>query len=228
MHANKQKELTCLILVTKIKADINWQKAIPMTLKTTRGGKRKGAGRKPASGKYTGAETKTIRVPKERIEEIEMLLQFPEKLKPEPDSMKVDEVFLASMKTRSPQTMYSTLVAAGLPSPTEDYSEGKVDLNEHLLKNPDSTFFVRVSGESMIDVGIHPGDLLIVDRSLRPSSGRIIIAVINGELTVKRLLKKDNNKLFLMPENANYPAIEITEAMEFMIWGVVTNVIHDL
>ena len=80
----------------------------------------------------------------------------------------------------------------------------------------------------MIDVGIHPNDLLIVDRSMRPSSGRVIIAVINGELTVKRLIKKDNNKLFLMPENPNYPILEITEEMEFMIWGVVTNVIHPL
>jgi len=81
---------------------------------------------------------------------------------------------------------------------------------------------------SMIDVGIHPNDLLIVDRSLRPASGRVIIAVINGELTVKRLIKKENNKLFLMPENSNYPILEITEDMEFMIWGVVTNVIHPL
>ena len=80
----------------------------------------------------------------------------------------------------------------------------------------------------MIDVGIHPSDLLIVDRSLRPSSGRVIIAVINGELTVKRLIKKDNNKLYLMPENPNYPILEITEDMDFMIWGVVTNVIHPL
>jgi DNA polymerase V len=157
-----------------------------------------------------------------------MLLKFPKKLKPEQGRTKVDKVFSVSTATASPQVMYSTLVAAGLPSPTEDYSEGKIDLNDHLLQNPESTFFVRVSGDSMIDVGIHPNDLLIVDRSLRPASGRVIIAVINGELTVKRLIKKENNKLFLMPENPNYPILEITEDMEFMIWGVVTNVIHPL
>ncbi len=194
----------------------------------TRGGKREGAGRKPGSGRYQGKETKTMRVPVERVEEIKMLLDFPQKLKPEPGRVMVEEVFEANPVIHSPQVMYSTLVAAGMPAPTEDYSEGKIDLNEHLLSNPESTFFVRVSGDSMIDVGIHPGDLLIVDRSIRPSSGRIIIAVINGELTVKRLLKRDNNRLFLMPENINYPAIEITEEMAFMIWGVVTNVIHEL
>jgi DNA polymerase V len=157
-----------------------------------------------------------------------MLLQFPNRLKPEEGRTKIDKVFRASTQISSPQTMYSTLVAAGLPSPTEDYSEGKIDLNEHLLKNPESTFFVRVSGDSMIDAGIHPNDLLIVDRSERPASGRVIIAVINGELTVKRLIKKDDRKLYLMPENPNYPILEITEEMEFMIWGVVTSVIHPL
>lgn len=194
----------------------------------TRGGKREGAGRKPGSGKYQGQETKTMRVPIERVEEIKMLLEFPQKLQPEPGRVKVEEVFQANPVIHSPQVMYSTLVAAGLPAPTEDYSEGKIDLNEHLLQNPESTFFVRVSGDSMLDAGIHPRDLLIVDRSIRPSSGRIIIAVVNGELTVKRLIKRDNNRLFLMPENINYPAIEITEEMAFMIWGVVTNVIHEL
>lgn len=192
------------------------------------GGPRLGSGRKKGSGKYQGFKTKVKRIPIEREEEIDMLLKFPKKLKPEQGRTKVDKVFSVSTATASPQIMYSTLVAAGLPSPTEDYSEGKIDLNDHLLQNPESTFFVRVSGDSMIDVGIHPNDLLIVDRSLRPASGRVIIAVINGELTVKRLIKKENKKLFLMPENPNYPILEITEDMEFMIWGVVTNVIHPL
>jgi len=167
-------------------------------------------------------------MPADLEENIEMLLQFPNRLNPAQGCTKVEKVFKASTQISSPQVMYSTLVAAGLPSPTEDYSEGKIDLNDHLLENPESTFFVRVRGDSMIDVGIHPSDLLIVDRSLRPSSGRVIIAVINGELTVKRLIKKDNNKLYLMPENPNYPTLEITEDMDFMIWGVVTNVIHPL
>ncbi|MGB0935458.1 MAG: LexA family protein [Alphaproteobacteria bacterium] len=126
-----------------------------------------------------------------------------------------------------PVKMYSMAVAAGFPSPAEDYAEGRLDLNEHLLHNPEATFFVRVSGDSMIGAGIHPDDLLIVDRSISPTPGRIVIAVINGELTVKRLFR-DSGKLCLMPENPDYPAIEITEEMDFMIWGVVTNVIHSL
>lgn len=192
------------------------------------GGARVGAGRKKGTGKFQGAQTKVKRIPTNFEDDIEMLLQFPNRLKPEEGRTKVDKVFKASTQISSPQTMYSTLVAAGLPSPTEDYSEGKIDLNEHLLKNPESTFFVRVSGDSMIDAGIHPNDLLIVDRSERPASGRVIIAVINGELTVKRLIKKDDKKLYLMPENPNYPILEITEEMEFMIWGVVTSAIHPL
>ena len=190
----------------------------------TRGGKRTGAGRKQGSGQY-GEPTKVVRIPESRIEEVKMILQFPHKLKPEPGRTKIDQVLRADIGSERRQIMYSTLVAAGMPLPTEEYSEGKIDLNEHLLKNPEATFFVRVSGDSMIDAGIHPGDLMIVDRSLMPASGKVVIAVVNGELTVKRLFK-ENGKLFLMPENPNYPAIEITEDMAFMIWGVVTNVIH--
>lgn len=192
----------------------------------TRGGKRQGAGRKAGSGQY-GETTKVMRIPESRMEEVKMILQFPAILKPEPGSMKVSDVFQAMMGQRQALPLYASRISAGMPLPADELTEGRIDLNEHLMQNPESTFFVRVSGDSMIDVGIHPGDLLIVDRSLRPHSGKIIIAVVNGELTVKRLIKKEN-RLFLMPENPNYPAFEITEEMSFMIWGVVTNVIHSL
>ncbi|MBN9342901.1 MAG: translesion error-prone DNA polymerase V autoproteolytic subunit [Holosporales bacterium] len=154
-----------------------------------------------------------------------MLLKFPKKLKPEPGGTKASAVWNALTSSSQPLTLFDARVAAGAPSPAEDFSDGQLDLNDHLLKNPQSTFFVRVSGDSMINAGIHPEDLLIVDRSIRPAQGRVVIAVVNGELTVKRLFK-ENNKVFLMPENPNYPALEITEEMDFMIWGVVTNVIH--
>jgi DNA polymerase V len=95
------------------------------------------------------------------------------------------------------------------------------------VKHPDSTFLVRVVGESMQDAGIHPRDLLVVDRSLEAISGKVVIAVVDGELTVKRL-RKHRNKLWLMPENPNFQPIEIGENMELHIWGVVTNVIHAL
>ncbi|OJX04788.1 MAG: DNA polymerase V [Caedibacter sp. 38-128] len=193
--------------------------------KNTHGGARKGAGRKMGSGRF-GEPTQVMRIPVSKIGEIkEMLLKFPKKLKPEPGGTKASAVWNALTSSSQPLTLFDARVAAGAPSPAEDFSDGQLDLNDHLLKNPQSTFFVRVSGDSMINAGIHPEDLLIVDRSIRPAQGRVVIAVVNGELTVKRLFK-ENNKVFLMPENPNYPALEITEEMDFMIWGVVTNVIH--
>jgi len=123
--------------------------------------------------------------------------------------------------------LYSTRVAAGFPSPADDYIEARLDLNEHLIKHPAATFFVRVEGNSMIGAGIHENDILIVDRSIKPTDGKVVIAVINGELTVKRL-KLAQNKVFLLPENDLFAAIEINEEMEFNIWGVVTNVIHSV
>jgi DNA polymerase V len=121
--------------------------------------------------------------------------------------------------------LYQQPVSAGFPSPAEDYIEGKLDLNVHLIKNPTATFYVRVSGDSMIGAGIHGGDLLVVDRSLDASSGRIVIAVLNGELTVKRLSIEDN-RLVLKAENDEYPPIEVMEPEDLSIWGVATSVIH--
>ena len=121
--------------------------------------------------------------------------------------------------------IYMCTAEAGFPSPAEDYIEGSLDLNRHLVKHPAATFFVRVSGDSMINAGIHPDDILIVDRSLEPVDKKIIIAVIDGELTVKRLRYRGGN-VFLDPENENYQPISITEDKAFEIWGVVTNVIH--
>ncbi len=116
-------------------------------------------------------------------------------------------------------------VAAGFPSPADDHLEGKLDLNEYLVKHPAATFFVRVVGDSMINAGIHAGDLLVVDRSLESTDRNIILAVIDGEITVKRLIRK-KGKVILMPENENYKPIKINEESQFEIWGVVTHVIH--
>lgn len=118
-------------------------------------------------------------------------------------------------------------VSAGFPSPADDYLEGRLDLNEYLVRNPSATFFLRVTGDSMIDAGIHSGDVLIVDRSLTPRSGSIVIAAIDGELVVKRL-KISKNKIYLIPENRQYEQIEIKSEMNFEVWGVVTSVIHSL
>ncbi len=120
-------------------------------------------------------------------------------------------------------------VAAGFPSPADDYlkAETPLDLNEHLIKHPAATFFVRVRGDSMTGCGIFPDDILIVDRSLEPVHRKVVIAVVNGELTVKRL-HQAGGKIMLMPENSGYQPIVIENEMELEIWGVVTCVIHGL
>lgn len=136
-------------------------------------------------------------------------------------------IYYPDLSTKCELPFFMVPVAAGFPSPAEDYLEGKLDLNKHLIKHPAATFFVRVTGDSMINAGIHPGDILIVDRSLEPADKKVVIAVIDGELTVKRI-RMIQNKIILMPENENYKPLQIEKEMSFEIWGVVTNVIHSL
>ena len=123
--------------------------------------------------------------------------------------------------------LYSCKISAGFPSPADDHLEKKLDLNSHLIKHPAATFFVRVNGDSMINAGINDNDILIVDRSLKPSHGKIVIAVVDGQMTVKRLHKR-SGKLILMPENNHFKPIEITESMTVEIWGVVVTSIHSV
>ena len=110
-------------------------------------------------------------------------------------------------------------------SPADDFLERHLDLNEYLIPHPSATYFVRVKGESMINAGIHDGDLLIVDRSVEPRDNKVVIAIIDGQLTVKRL-KKHDHKFILVAENPTFPPIELNEESNVGIWGVVTNVIH--
>ena len=118
------------------------------------------------------------------------------------------------------------LVSAGFPSPADDYTEQNIDLNEHLIKNPFSTFFLRVKGDSMINSGIQNHDLIIVDKSLIAMPGNIVIAMIDGEFTVKRLEKK-NGELYLKAENDSYPDFNFKNHNEIQIWGVVIYSIHN-
>lgn len=136
-----------------------------------------------------------------------------------------DKIFIPDGSSSVSCPFFMSAVEAGFPSPAEDYIEGSLDLNKHLIKHPAATFFVRVSGDSMINAGIYPDDILIVDRSLEATDKKIVIAVIDGELTVKRLKYRDN-LLFLEPENDAYMPIKITKEMSFEVWGVVSNVIH--
>jgi DNA polymerase V len=167
-----------------------------------RGGKRVGAGRPKGAGKYS-CTTKPIRVPVDMVEKI--------------------DAFIRSNAYEIP--LFSNLVSAGFPSPADDHSDSKLDLNSYLIKKPAATFFVRVSGDSMTGVGIHPGDILVVDKSLEPKHNKIVIAAVNSELTVKRLYKKDG-AVKLLPENPKYPELVLNNESDLMIWGVVTSVIH--
>ena len=142
-------------------------------------------------------------------------------------SASIKEVHAFTRRTTTERPLFLSGVSAGFPSPADDYLDRKLDLNEHLIKNPAATFFVRVAGDSMAGAGINDDDILVVDRSLEPASGNIVIAVMNGELTVKRLLNKNGN-CRLVAENPHYPALEITEETPLEIWGVVTYAIHRL
>jgi DNA polymerase V len=146
-------------------------------------------------------------------------------LKPEP--IRVVQVISPENNVKFELPLFLESVSAGFPSPADDYMEGKLDLNDYLVRNPSATFFVRVTGDSMIGAGIYSGDILIVDRSLAPKDDNIIIAVIDSDLTVKRLGKR-NDRFVLMPENPKYEPIEIKPEMNFEVWGVVTSVIHNL
>lgn len=121
--------------------------------------------------------------------------------------------------------LFANKVAAGFPSPADDYVEKTLDLNELLVQKPAATFFVCVQGDSMLGAGIHPGDMLVVDRSVEPVSGKVVICAVNSELTVKRLVMEDG-VWKLRAENHAYPDIAITEDLETVFWGTVTNVIH--
>ena len=115
-------------------------------------------------------------------------------------------------------------ISAGFPSPADDFKEIRISLDRELVKNPEATFYAKVSGDSMIEAGLNDGDLIVIDRSLDPKNGKIAICLVDGEFTVKRL-KRDKNKFYLMPENKKYKPIELNEGNELIIWGVVEYVI---
>jgi len=118
-------------------------------------------------------------------------------------------------------------ISAGFPSPAEDYIELGIDLNKYLIKNPISTFFLRVSGNSMNNAGIYNNDLLIIDRSINPNPGHIVVALLDGEFTLKRLIKEKDN-YYLKADKENYPAINLYEYTDIQIWGVAIYSIHKL
>jgi DNA polymerase V len=143
----------------------------------------------------------------------------------QPFGQQVVSILHASINTSKPLPLFLSNIQAGFPSPADDFLEKQLDLNELMIKNGAATFFVRVVGESMKDAGIHSGDLLVVDRSIKPTNGKIIVAIVNGEFTVKRIKISDKG-VSLVPDNPLYPSIEISLESDFQAWGVVTYVIH--
>ena len=130
----------------------------------------------------------------------------------------------ASGETISGAIFIDTGISAGFPSPADDFKETRISLDEELIINKEATFFARVSGQSMIGAGLDDNDLLVIDRSLDPENNKIAVCFLDGEFTVKRL-KVKNGDVWLQPENPDYPTIKITEENNFIIWGIVTNVI---
>ena len=126
-----------------------------------------------------------------------------------------------------PLPMAGTGISAGFPSPAEEYMEAGIDLNLELIRNPDATFFGRVKGYSMKDAGISDGDVLVIDKSLEPRNGSIAVCFLDGEFTVKRILK-ENDAVFLLPANSEFKPIRITEENDFLVWGIVTYVIKKM
>ena len=134
------------------------------------------------------------------------------------------EFFRLSPTSDSYIPYFETGLKAGFPSPAEDYTELKMDLNKELVKNPDATFLARVKGKSMQDAGLNEGDILIIDRSLEPANNKKAVCFLDGGVTVKKI-RIERRVCWLIPENEEFEKIRVTEENDFIIWGIVTYII---
>ena len=125
----------------------------------------------------------------------------------------------------NPLPLFGYAIPAGFPSPADDYIEERLDLNQLLVHNKAATFFLRVKGDSMVNAGIHDGDIIVVDKSLTPEDRSVVVAVIDGDLTVKRLIWR-NGVAELHADNPKYQPIRFKEGQELTLWGVVTSAVH--
>ncbi len=135
------------------------------------------------------------------------------------------DFFTPDLTTLLELPLAGTAIAAGFPSPAEEYIEIALDLNKELIKHPAATFYARVKGNSMVDAGIQDGDLLVIDKALEAKEGSIAVCFLDGEFTVKRLSVREEG-VYLMPANAEFKPIKITEENDFLVWGIVAYVIH--
>ena len=131
------------------------------------------------------------------------------------------EIFTADLSSHLPLPYADGGIQAGFPSPADNYITETIDLNKELVRHPAATFYGRVSGDSMIEEGIEPGDILIIDRSIEPDSGDLAVCCIDGEFTLKRLRFMPDGRLLLMPSNRKYKPIEVTPESRFEVWGIV-------
>ena len=134
------------------------------------------------------------------------------------------EFYTCSTTTQITLPLSISHIKAGFPSPAEDFSDISIDLNKELIKNPSSTFFGRVKGDSMKDLGVEEGDLLVIDKSINPTEGKLAVCYIDGEFTLKKI-HIDIDCIWLVPANDNYKPIKVTQDNEFLVWGIVTHVI---
>lgn len=194
----------------------------PKQSKTRHGGRRKGAGRKPVYGE----PTKLIRVPESQVPVVSRYLDaLKQAVPPRPTVQDAALRPIASKRTAMRVPALGREVRAGEPTTGDDYLEDVVDLGRHLVRDPASTFLMKVDGWSMRDAGISDGDELVVDRDVSPDDGRIVVAEVDGELTVKRL-KKSSVGWSLQAANPDFDDVPVHDKNELHIWGVVTRVLH--
>lgn len=188
----------------------------------THGGKRAGAGRKPS-----GIKSARVSVPEAAKEVVIDFVKTLQERQPIEWPDYLTPVKLAENPSPFKLPLYAHSVKAGFPSPADDYVAETVDLNDLLMPRKEASFLIRVSGDSMVGAGIHDGDTLVVDRSITATDGRVVVAAVDGQFTVKRLEKKQG-RVRLLPENPNFSPIEFKDEQELQIWGVVTRVIHSV
>ena len=187
----------------------------------TRGGKRNNAGRPQGTGKY-GEPTTVVRIPTSQENTVKDFLGALEKKRLREGQDNVAEIVaIAADQSVLALPLYTSKVSAGYPTPAEEHVEKRMNPSEYLIENDTDTFFVRVKGDSMIDAGIFEDDVLVVDRSRLAQIGDIILAMLDGEFTVKTLGKSKHGPR-LLPANKNYPVIDISPEQSFQVWGVIT------
>ncbi|SFE12879.1 LexA family transcriptional regulator [Nitrosomonas sp. Nm166] len=190
---------------------------------SNRGGKRENAGRPPGQGRF-GESTVSIRIPQSQVSTIKEFLSAHQRKISAKHISNVEDIYTPEVSENPVELpLFSTKVAAGFPSPADDYVERRLNISEFLIDHASSTFFVTITGQSMIDVGLLPGDKVVVDRSREPTIGDIVLAVVDREFTIKILDLDPDGTTRLLPANSTgtYSPIEIKDGMQFEVFGVI-------